>query len=159
MAKRFRTQGVYQDARVSMILGLYTMNNKLYVGNLSWGTRENELQEYFAQFGTVTDTFVATEKMSGRSKGFGFVTMSSDEEASEAAQKANGADLDGRPLKVDVARPMEERPAREPRSNGGSRGGYSSNRGGSSSNRGGFNRDRAGSGGNRGGNSRGGSRW
>jgi len=142
-----------------MILGLYTMNNKLYVGNLSWGTRENELQEFFSQFGDVTDTFVATEKMSGRSKGFGFVTFANDEQASEAAQKANGTELDGRALKVDVARPMEERPARESR--GGNGGGYSNNRGG---NRGGFSRDRAGAGrgGNRGGNrggDRGGNRW
>jgi RNA recognition motif-containing protein len=104
------------------------MNNKVYVGNLSWGTSQDGLTQFFSQFGKVTESFVAVDKMSGRSKGFGFVTFATDEDAANACAKANGAELDGRKLKVDIARPMEERPAGERR--GGNGGGYGNNRGG-----------------------------
>jgi cold-inducible RNA-binding protein len=101
------------------------MNNKVYVGNLSWGTSQDGLHQFFSQFGKVTEAFVAVDKMTGRSKGFGFVTFASDEDASNAVQKANSADLDGRQLKVDIARPMEERPAGARGGNGGgNRGGF-----------------------------------
>ena len=103
-------------------------NNKVYVGNLSWGTSQDGLTQFFSQFGKVTESFVAVDKMSGRSKGFGFVTFATDEDAANACAKANGAELDARKLKVDIARPMEERPAGgERRSNGG--GGYGGGRG------------------------------
>lgn len=67
--------------------------------------------QFFSQWGKVTDSFVAVDKMSGRSKGFGFVTFATDEEASNACKNANGKDLDGRTIKVDIATPMEARPA------------------------------------------------
>jgi RNA recognition motif-containing protein len=106
-------------------------NNKLYVGNLAWSTTQDGLTQFFSQWGKVTESFVAVDKMSGRSKGFGFVTFATDEDASNAAKNGNGKDLDGRNLKVDVARPMEERPAGERRSGGGDRGSRGGDRGGS----------------------------
>lgn len=104
-------------------------NNKVYVGNLAWSTSQDGLTQFFSQWGKVTESFVAVDKMSGRSKGFAFVTFSSDEEAATACQKANGQQLDGRALKVDIARPMEARP-----SGGGDRG---DRRGGDRGSRGG----------------------
>ena len=111
------------------------MSNKVYVGNLAWSTSQDGLGQFFAQYGKVTESFVATDKMSGRSKGFGFVTYETEADASNAVAKGNGADLDGRKIKVDLARPMEERPAREPRSGGfgggnGGRGGFGGGRSG-----------------------------
>ena len=85
-------------------------NSKLYVGNLSFKTTEDELRTCFAQFGTVTDVYVAMDKMTGRPRGFAFVTMGSDEEAKTAAEKLNGTELGGRQLTVNEARPKEERP-------------------------------------------------
>ncbi|MFH1671250.1 MAG: RNA-binding protein [Candidatus Portnoybacteria bacterium] len=89
------------------------MNKKLYVGGLSYDTTEDGLKEAFAKAGTVESAAVITDKMSGRSKGFGFVEMSSDEEAQKAMEMWNGKELDGRSLTVNEARPMEERPQRD----------------------------------------------
>ncbi len=84
----------------------------IYVGNLSYGTTESELQEIFSAFGTVTSANVITDKYSGRSKGFGFIEME-DKAAGDAAIKdLDGKDVGGRNLKVNEARPREERPRR-----------------------------------------------
>src|SRR5690349_5777112 len=96
------------------------MNTKLYVGNLSFNTTENDLQDTFAAHGAVVEANLMTDRMSGRSRGFAFVTMSSPEEAQKAIEALNGAQLDGRALTVNEARPREER---SPSSGGGSRGG------------------------------------
>ena len=87
------------------------MSNKLFVGNLSFNTTENDLQDAFAAHGTVTETNLMMDRMSGRPRGFGFITMSTAEEAQKAIAALNGAQLDGRALTVNVARPREERPA------------------------------------------------
>ncbi len=87
------------------------MGNKLYVGNLSFNTTEIAIQDLFSQFGTVSEVLLMQDKFTGRSRGFAFVTMSSDAEAQEAVNKANGQDLDGRQLTVNEARPREDRPA------------------------------------------------
>jgi cold-inducible RNA-binding protein len=87
------------------------MNNKLFVGNLSFNTTENDLQDAFAAFGTVTETNLMMDRMTNRPRGFGFVTMSSDAEAQKAMEAMNGKEVDGRALTVNVARPREERPA------------------------------------------------
>lgn len=107
------------------------MNNRLYVGGIAYSTTEDALRDAFAQAGTVTSVKVIIDKFSGRSKGFGFVEMGTDEEAQKAIEMWNGKDLDGRTLTVNVARPMEDRPARPsgydrgPRDfNRGSRGGF-----------------------------------
>jgi len=94
------------------------MNTKLFVGNLSFNTTENDLQDAFAAHGTVTEANLMTDRSTGRPRGFGFVTMSSPEEAQNAINALNGADLDGRNLTVNEARPREERS-----SGGGFRGG------------------------------------
>src|SRR5205814_351865 len=85
-------------------------NSKLYVGNLSFKTTEDELRAAFGQFGAVTDVYVAMDKMTGRPRGFAFVTMGTADEAKSAAEKLNGTDLGGRQLTVNEARPKEERP-------------------------------------------------
>ena len=87
------------------------MSNKLFVGNLSFNTTENALQDAFAPYGTVTETNLMMDRMTNRPRGFGFVTMSSAEEAQKAIDAMNGAQLDGRALTVNIARPREERPA------------------------------------------------
>ena len=84
-------------------------NSKLYVGNLSFKTTEDELRSAFGQFGSVTDVYVAMDKMTGRPRGFAFVTMGTADEAKVAAEKMNGVDLGGRQLTVNEARPKEER--------------------------------------------------
>ncbi len=84
-------------------------NSKLYVGNLSFKTSEDELRSAFGQFGSVTDVYVAMDKMTGRPRGFAFVTMGTADEAKVAAEKMNGVDLGGRQLTVNEARPKEER--------------------------------------------------
>lgn len=86
---------------------------KLYVGNLSYSTTQESLQTLFAQAGTVVSATVIMDRMSGRSKGFGFVEMSSQEEADKAIEMFNGQDFEGRTLTVNVARPMEARPPRK----------------------------------------------
>jgi cold-inducible RNA-binding protein len=85
------------------------MNNKLYVGNLSFDTTENDLQDAFAAFGTVTEANLMMDRTTSRSRGFGFVTMSTSEEAQKAIEGLNGRELGGRALTVNVARPREER--------------------------------------------------
>ena len=84
------------------------MNKKLYVGGLSYETSEDELKEYFAQAGTVDSANVIMDRISGRSKGFGFVEMSSEEEAKKAVEMFNGKDFGGRTLTVDEAKPMKK---------------------------------------------------
>ena len=118
---------------------IHNMAKKLYVGGLPYSTTEDQLKDAFGQAGSVDSASIIIDKMSGRSKGFGFVEMSSDAEAQAAIEMWNGKDFGGRTLTVNEARPMEERPR-----TGGSGGGY---RGGS---------DRGGQGGY-GGGSRGGS--
>ena len=85
------------------------MNNKLFVGGLSFNTTENDLQDAFAAHGTVTEVNIIMDRMTGKAKGFGFVTMSTPEEAEKAIQGLNGNVLDGRSLAVSVAKPREER--------------------------------------------------
>ena len=85
------------------------MNNKLYVGNLSYSVRDEQLQDAFSAYGQVNSAKVLMDRDSGRSKGFGFVEMDSDAEAQAAIDGLNGRDLDGRALTVNVARPMEPR--------------------------------------------------
>ena len=86
------------------------MSSKLFVGNLSFETTENELQDAFAAHGTVTEANILMDRMSGRPRGFGFVTMSTPEEAEKAISAMNGAQLGGRALTVNIARPREDRP-------------------------------------------------
>jgi RNA recognition motif-containing protein len=87
------------------------MSNKLFVGNLSFKTTENELQDAFSAFGTVTEANLMMDRMTNRPRGFGFVTMSSADEAQKAIEGMNGKEVDGRALTVNIARPREERPA------------------------------------------------
>jgi RNA recognition motif-containing protein len=117
------------------------MGKKLYVGNLAFSVSEAALLETFSQFGQVESAKIITDRDSGRSKGFGFVEMSADDQAQEAISKMNGSDYNGRPIVVSEARPQA------PREN---RGGFGGGRGG---NRGGFGGGRGGGfggGGNRG---------
>lgn len=86
------------------------MGNKLYVGNLAYSVRDESLQEAFAPFGTVISAKVMMDRETGRSKGFGFVEMSTDDEAQAAINGMNGQALDGRAIVVNVARPREDRP-------------------------------------------------
>ncbi len=86
------------------------MGNKLYVGNLSYNIRDEELQQAFAQYGSVSSAKVMMDRETGRSKGFGFVEMGSDAEAQAAINGMNGQALDGRAIVVNEARPREERP-------------------------------------------------
>jgi RNA recognition motif-containing protein len=98
------------------------MGKKLYVGNLPYNTDEDTLSQTFSQCGTVESVKIITDRDSGRSKGFGFVEMSSDNEAQEAIDQFNGTDMGGRSLTVNEARPMTQRPNRG--GGGGYRGGY-----------------------------------
>ena len=103
------------------------MSTKLFVGNLSFNTTENDLQDAFAAHGTVVEATLMMDRMSGRSRGFAFVTMGSPEEAQKAIEAMNGSQMDGRALTVNIARPREERPPgggrREFRGGGGGGGG------------------------------------
>ena len=133
------------------------MGNKLYVGNLPYGVRDNDLEQAFTQFGSVTSAKVMMERDTGRSKGFGFVEMGNDAEANAAIQGMNGQPLGGRSLVVNEARPMEPRPPR----NFGGGGGYGDGGGRRDSyggGGGGYNRDREGGGGYGGGRQDGGFR-
>lgn len=94
------------------------MATKLYVGNLSYGTTSDSLRDAFAQAGTVVSATVLTDKMSGRSRGFGFVEME-EADSAKAIEMLNGKDLDGRKLRVNEARPMTERPPRRFERGGG----------------------------------------
>jgi cold-inducible RNA-binding protein len=107
------------------------MSNKLFVGNLSFNTTENDLNDAFAAFGTVTETNLMMDRTTGRPRGFGFVTMGSADEAQKAIEGMNGKDMDGRALTVNVAKPREERTGggggggrREYGGGGGGRGRY-----------------------------------
>lgn len=99
------------------------MGNKLYVGNLAYSIRDNDLEQAFSQFGTVTSAKVMMERETGRSKGFGFVEMGSDAEAQAAINGMNGQPLGGRSVVVNEARPMEPRPPRSGGYGGGGGGG------------------------------------
>jgi len=103
------------------------MGKKLYVGNLPYSVRDGDLEQAFGQFGSVTSAKVMMERDTGRSKGFGFVEMGTDEEAQSAINGMNGQPLGGRSVVVNEARPMEERP---PRSGGGGYGGGGRREGG-----------------------------
>jgi len=105
---------------------------KLYVGNLSFNTGENDLQELFTQFGTVDSCRIITDRDTGRSRGFGFVEFSSDAEARAAIEQMNGKQIDGRALTVNEAKPQENRGG-----GGGGRGGFGGGRGGGGGGRGG----------------------
>jgi RNA recognition motif-containing protein len=107
---------------------------KLYVGNLAFQTNSNELQELFAQAGTVESASVVEDRDTGRSRGFGFVEMSSKEEGEAAIAKFNGKEINGRSLNVNEAKPRENRGGGG-RGFGGNRGGYGGNRGGKDSGR------------------------
>lgn len=105
------------------------MSNKLFVGNLSFDTTENDLQDAFAAHGTVMETNLLMDRETGRPRGFGFITMSSAEEAEKAISALNGSQLGGRALTVNVAKPREERTGggggrREYRVSGGGRNRY-----------------------------------
>ena len=109
------------------------MNNKLFVGNLAFSITENDLQDAFSAHGAVIEANLMMDRATGRPRGFGFVTMSTPEEAQKAIDALHGKELAGRPLTVNIARPREERP-----SGGGGGGGRREFRGGG----GGGRRDR-----------------
>ncbi|MCC7328752.1 MAG: RNA-binding protein [Gammaproteobacteria bacterium] len=115
------------------------MESKLYVGNLSYSTTEDELRQLFSQAGNVKSVSVIKDRDTGRSKGFAFVEMGSDDEAQKAISQFNGQNFQDRSLKINVARPREDRPR------GG--GGFGGPRGGGGGDRGGFGGPRGGGGG------------
>ena len=123
------------------------LETKLYVGNMSYATGEEQLRTLFGEAGTVVAVDVIKDRDSGRPKGFAFITMSSKEEAAKAIEMFNEKEIDGRALTVNEARPREERSGGGYNSNRGGGGGYNSNRGGGGNRGGSGNR----SGGNRGG--------
>ena len=125
------------------------MGNKLYVGNLPYSVRDEDLQQSFGQFGAVTSAKVMMERDTGRSKGFGFVEMASDAEAQAAINGMNGQPLGGRSVVVNEARPMEARPPRTGGFGGG--GGYGGGGGGDRSGGGGYGGGAGGGGGGYGG--------
>ncbi len=138
------------------------MENKLFVGNLSWDAVEEDLQELFGKAGTVTEVAVMRDRFTGRARGFAFVSLSTPEEAQEAIRQLEGQEFMGRPMKVNIARPKEERaPYSGPREGGGGYrggggggGGYGGGGGGGYGGGGGGHRksfDRRRGGGNRGG--------
>ena len=96
--------------------------SKLFVGNLSYQTGENDLQDYFAQAGAVTAVNLMLDKMTGRSRGFAFVEYSSPEEAQRAIEQFHDKDFQGRKITVNIARPREDRPPRQDRFGGGGHG-------------------------------------
>lgn len=98
------------------------MSKKLYVGGISWGTSEDQLHDAFSRYGDIEETKIITDRETGRSRGFGFVTFMNENDAQDAIQGLNGTELDGRSLNVNVAR------ERAPRDNRGG-GGYNSNHG------------------------------
>ena len=129
------------------------MPAKLYVGNLSFNTTETDLQDLFATVGPVQETLIMQDRMTMKSRGFGFVTMSEDSDAQKAIVQFNGKQIDGRALTVNEARPREER------SGGGGGGGGSRSYGGGGGgggDRGGYGGGGGGGGGSRGGGDRGG---
>jgi len=127
------------------------MSMKLYVGNLSFQTSSEDLQQLFAQAGTVESASVVEDRETGRSRGFGFVEMSSNEEGQAAISQFNGKEINGRSLTVNEARPREDRGGN--RGGGGGRGGYGGGGGGrgggGGGGRGGYGGGSGGGGGNR----------
>jgi RNA recognition motif-containing protein len=115
---------------------LKVMAMKLYVGNLSFQTSSEDLQQLFSQAGTVESASVVEDRDTGRSRGFGFVEMASKEEGEKAIEQFNGTDLGGRNLTVNEARPREDRGGRG--GGGGGYGGYGGNRGGGGGRGGGY---------------------
>lgn len=118
------------------------MSTKLFVGNLSFKTTENDLQDAFAACGTVVETNIMMDRMTGRPRGFAFVSMSTPEEAQKAIDELHGKEFDGRALTVNIARPREDRP---PGGGGGGRGPrreYGGGGGGGGGGRGGDRGDR-----------------
>jgi RNA recognition motif-containing protein len=132
------------------------MSVKLYVGNLSFQTSSDDLQQLFSQAGTVESASVVEDRETGRSRGFGFVEMASSEEGQAAIQQFDGKEVNGRNLKVNEARPREDRGGRS--GGGGGRGGYGGNRGGGGG-RGGYGGNRGGGGRDFGGGSDRSPRW
>jgi RNA recognition motif-containing protein len=114
------------------------VGNRLYVGNLSYDTNEQELQDLFAQAGKVASVTLPTDRDTGRMRGFAFVEMSTDAEAQEAIRKFNGTTLRDRQINVNEARPREERGGGGGGYGGGSRGGYGGGSGGRSGGGGGY---------------------
>ena len=116
------------NARLILALGYQYLQKvkKLYVGNLSYNTTDASLKEAFSEAGTVSSATVIIDKMSGRSRGFGFVEMENDDEATKAVETMNGKEVDGRAIVVNEARPMTERAPRRSfgGGSGGSRGGF-----------------------------------
>ncbi len=131
------------------------METRLYVGNLPFSATDDELKQAFSAHGTVTDVALISDRVTGRSRGFAFVTMSSPEEANAAVAGMHGKDHAGRSLTVNIARPREERPAR---GGGGGYGGGSGGGGGYGGGGGGYGGGGGGGGYGGGGGSRGGSR-
>jgi RNA recognition motif-containing protein len=119
-----------RDAHTPTSQEINSMGSKLYVGNLSYNTSSSDLQTLFSQFGTVQSAEVIADRDTGRSKGFGFVQMGSDEEAKAAITALHSKDHDGRPLTVNEARPREERPRGGGGGGGGGYGGGGGSRGG-----------------------------
>jgi RNA recognition motif-containing protein len=134
------------------------MGTKLFVGNLSFNTSQNQLQEAFSQHGVVVEVALMLDRETGRSRGFAFVTMDTEESAQAAIQAMSGAQLDGRALTVNEAKPKEERPRSGGGGGGGYGGGYGGSRGGGGGSRGGGG-DRGGRGGGGGGYGGGGGRY
>ena len=122
------------------------MTNKLYVGNLAFTTSSQDLQELFAAAGTVESASVVEDRDTGRSRGFGFVEMSSQEEATKAIEQFNGKEVNGRSLTVNEAKPRENRAG-----GGGGRGGFGGGGGGGRGGGGGYGGNRSGGGGGGGG--------
>jgi RNA recognition motif-containing protein len=116
------------------------VGRKLYVGNLPYSASDEGLNDKFGAFGTVESAKVITDRDTGRSKGFGFVEMSSDAEANAAIEGLNGKDFDGRPMQVNEARPQAKRPGGG--GGGGGRGGYGGGGGGGGGGRDGGGRNR-----------------
>ncbi len=113
--------------------------NRLFVGNLSYQTMENDLQDYFAQIGVVTSVNLMLDKMTGKSRGFAFVEFSSQDEANKAVEQFHNKEFQGRALTVNIARPREERPQQR---SGGARSDYRGGGGGGDYRGGGERRDR-----------------
>jgi cold-inducible RNA-binding protein len=107
-----RVQGLPLRVNLRMSYAHQSMAKKLYVGGLPYSTSDEELKEHFEQAGAVTSATVIKDKMSGRSKGFGFVEMTEDADADNAISMFDGKDFGGRKLTVNVARPLEARPPR-----------------------------------------------
>ena len=104
------------------------MATKLYVGGLPYSTTQDELQEAFSKAGAVSSTTIIMDKMTGRSRGFGFVEMTNDDDAQKAIEMWNGKDFAGRKLTVNEAKPLEARPPRRDRDSGGNGGGFGGGR-------------------------------